>query len=712
MSLRAESPRRWGRGRLALGAVAAAALGALALPVTAAATTTSSGVTWSADSAPFPADAVAGGGGGFSRLACPATGWCVAVGEYNSASAANLPAEGMIVDEVNGTFHSLPAPLPADASTYDPQVVVRDVACAGVGACVAVGSYTDATGGTELFADSLIAGSWTPATLPLPADASLAAGGAAAAAVSCPSASGCVVVGWYDTASGATRSLADSGMGTSWSTSTVPVPDDAYTGNTCVTQPSGATACLAQQDQLWSVSCPAAGACTAVGTYATGLTEAPTGYWVPQEESFAASLDANSWTAAALPLPPGANLDPTVGQVGVGEATSAWPAWTVSCPQSGWCAVSGNYYAGTDPVPADLLDVLAGGSWTSQAAPLPADAATSGFFDDWLTLACSSADTCTAVGAYPATSGVDHTFLDTLSAGGWASQSAPAPAGAGSTFPTSVACPADGDCVVSGVESANRDVFFDSEVSGGWSAAAAPLPGIDLAHGPTVTGTDVSCPGAGGCAAGVTAYDPVTGRSTLFVDTDPALAASTTSLSLSPAEPVDGQPATLSATVTGAEAQPGGTVTFSEGLEGLCSAPVVAGGATCSVAAWPPGAGEVTAAYDGDGVLAPSAATVTVPFVVATTSLPAATRGVPYAVTLSASTSSGPDGWKLAAASNPLPKGLSLASDGTITGVPGASDVLGSHTFDVVVTSTEVPAAGGFPSMVTASYRETLVIGS
>lgn len=714
-------PDRSGRGPSGgLGRVVAAALGAglvaalcsLAVPGAAVATTTASGVTWSADQAPFPTDAVPGGGGGFTRMACPATGWCVAVGEYNSGAAANEPTEGMIVADVDGTFASQTAPLPADASTFDPQVLVSDVACAGVGACVVVGSYTDASGGTELFADTLTAGTWTPATLPLPADASLAAGGAAATAVSCPDAGGCVVVGWYDTTTGTTRSVVDTGTGTAWSAASVPVPSDAYTGDTCVTQPSGATACLAQLDQLWSISCPTADACTAVGTYTAGVIQATTGYWVPEDQGFAASFDGTGWTATALPLPSDANADPTVNQVGVGEAVSAWPAWTVSCPQSGWCAVSGDYYTGTDPVPADLLDVLAGGSWSAEAAPLPADAVTSPFDDTWLTLACSSAGTCTATGAYPAAGQVDNTFLDTLTGGTWTSATAPTPAGAGSTFPTSVACPADGDCVVTGVESANRDVFFDAEVAGTWSAAGAPLPGVNVTHHPIVTGTDVSCPGAGGCAAGVTAYDPVTQHSTLFVETDPSLASSTTTLTVSPVDPVDGQPASLSATVAGAEADPGGTVTFSEGLVPLCDAPVVAGTATCTVAAWPAGSGTVAAAYGGDGVLAPSAVSTTDPFVVVTTSLPTAARGVPYAATLLASASSGADTWKLAAGSNPLPKGLSLGADGTISGVPGATDVLGSHTFDVVVTSTRVPAAGGTATTVKASYRETLVIGS
>ena len=74
------------------------------------------------------------------------------------------------------------------------------------------------------------------------------------------------------------------------------------------------------------------------------------------------------------------------------------------------------------------------------------------------------------------------------------------------------------------------------------------------------------------------------------------------------------------------------------------------------------------------------------PLGVVTTSLPNANVGVSYSSTLSASGGNGPYTW--AVASGSLPSGLSLASNGAITGTPAS---VGTSNFTVQVTDSSTP---------------------
>lgn len=532
-----------------------------------------------------------------SSLSCPAAGWCVSIGNYDSDVTPSLPTEGMILVESSDGFRSVQAPLPADASTSDPFAYLSDVTCPEVGACVVLGTYTSTSSGIEAFVDTLSAGAWSASTLPLPADATGAASNLAFPHVSCASVGNCVAVGSYSATDGSTQSVLETAVAGSWSAQEAPVPDNAYSGT--------------QENQLSDVSCPSTDSCVAVGTYAVSPT---------QSQGFAETLSGGIWSPTELPLPPDANTTPTAGGVGVGS--TSFLGWAVSCPAVGECVVAGHYYStGDETAPdgaeADLLDTLSDGTWTALSAPLPSDAVVpQPLFDDNFTLACSPTGSCVAAGYYavePSGSGVVLGFMDTLSGGTWTSAKAPVPAGItgdGTMYPYAVACPSQGQCVVAGNEGgAGGGAFYENQDGTSWVATQAPVPGVDMDTNPSpsIWLTNLSCPAPGGCTDGLTADS--SGVVTEFLETDPSLPASTTTVDADPADPASGEAVTLSAAVTSGTTSPTGTVTFWSGLVDLCSAAIAGGTASCDVSKWPTETANVGASYSGDATAAPSSAT-------------------------------------------------------------------------------------------------------
>lgn len=91
-----------------------------------------------------------------------------------------------------------------------------------------------------------------------------------------------------------------------------------------------------------------------------------------------------------------------------------------------------------------------------------------------------------------------------------------------------------------------------------------------------------------------------------------------------------------------------------------------------------------------------------VPVSVTTSSLPAATLGIPYAATLLATGGTAPYTW--AVSGGPLPVGLSLSASGTISGTPS---VAGPASFSVQVSDSAVPTAG----VATASFSVSVLGG-
>ncbi len=163
----------------------------------------------------------------FSSISCPAVNECAAVGWYDNAS---YDQEAFEVDLTpSGWATAGQTQLPANSSPY-PRSDLTSVSCAAVGECSAVGWYLGAPGNEGLLLDE-IDGSWQPAEqMAPPPDAALDPQ-VALNSVSCAAAQYCAAVGTYSTSSGL-AALTLNALGAPAVTSVHPtdaVPDEQVT---------------------------------------------------------------------------------------------------------------------------------------------------------------------------------------------------------------------------------------------------------------------------------------------------------------------------------------------------------------------------------------------------------------------------------------------------------------------------------------------------
>jgi hypothetical protein len=546
--------------------VAAAALSVVtALVLVATPRVAGASPSWSAVNPTMPSDAVAGQGVSLLSASCPADGWCVAVGNYMASSGSTYYDAGLIDAQSGGTWSATEAPLPPGASGSDPQAILYAVQCPAVGTCVAVGEYTDSSGATQALVEQLSKGQWTPSELALPGDA-LTSGPSAFAQLSnvvCPASGSCEAYGLYTQGSGGEQALVTSDSGGSWSATALPA-----------TSPT----------TLLSMSCPAVGSCVAAGTTLQGST------WV----GVADTLSGGTWSGTALPLPAGTSS----------AASIADGYLSVTCASVGDCTVAGTTFDGNFE---GLLDTLSGGTWTASPAPLPGgvsspDVQLSG-------LSCADAADCVATGFFTS-SGVEQGLIETLVSGTWNASQAPVPAGTLSTTGIDVldvACPSAGNCVADGQSNAQGTVngLLWNLSGGAWTVTATPLPS-DAGASSDPMFAPFTCPGTGVCLEVGTYVGTASAGREGVVETDPSLAATTTSVS---AQSTSSGELSYSATVTGSS--PTGTVVFSAGLDDLCTA--VISGATASCTGPVPPSKQILGSYSGDGVNAPSWGTAASP---------------------------------------------------------------------------------------------------
>jgi hypothetical protein len=458
-------------GVLALGAVAIGGLVAAA-PSGAVAPTPG----WTAASTPAPTGPDTPGANPnatWASVSCVSAVFCAGAGKYTGTDS-DLPLLGL---EINGTWTTQEAPLPSNA-TGNTTARLTSVSCAAVGWCVAVGFYSDTTGGFSQHAlvETLAGGSWSPLDAPVPPDGQSASPyDALLQTVDCTTVQACVAVGSYN-GTGGQLGLIDTESAGTWTALVAP-------------QPSAAAA--DQQVSVSDVACPALGPCAATGTY-----EAPSSPFPILEPFLLQQSSAGSWSAVGAPLPEGSNTGDNVSNKLSG----------VSCAAA-LCEAVGQVQMGTGQ-DVGLLEQLTNGSWTPTAAPLPPNTGTGGAGLNGVS--CTFDGICTAVGSYNNAVNGGLPLIDTVDGATVTATEGPQPAdtatGSGSAGTLqAVSCLSGTDCAAAGYyrnsTNSGMDAALTLTLSGGvWSAPTiTPPAGAGTGASASSILSSVSCTARGPC---------------------------------------------------------------------------------------------------------------------------------------------------------------------------------------------------------------------
>lgn len=406
----------------------------------------------------------------FYSVSCVSAKSCAAVGEYPTSGSDYAP---MLAVKVGRRWRSAAVSAPALSDgpaagnvPYGPYsgpfppygdrrpLPLEKVSCAQI--CAAVGEYRWGTVHTSVgWRDSteglLVVGSgdgqWASLTAPLPGDANSAGPDGLLRDVSCVGTE-CVAGGSYLDGSGQERALLLTDSNGTWTAAPAPLPANAASTN--------------QDAKVEAISCPAAGKCSAAGSYldsagarqALLLTETG-GTWSAIEGTLPARPPADPgvrFTALSCSQPGECAAvgwdvgDPFGGEslpLAVAERNGIWDAAvnpalpsdaaplatsralggiqysllnTVSCSSPGHCDAGGVYYMkNEDGHP--LLAELNGTTWTGAGLPLPTDALSTTFGDSAQGatvrgISCVDPVGCEGVGAYNGPLGrMDHALI-------------------------------------------------------------------------------------------------------------------------------------------------------------------------------------------------------------------------------------------------------------------------------------------------------------
>src|SRR5437764_1589284 len=468
----------------------------------------------------FPRETSANGIGARSKGTTPSTRKTHALLSVVALACAVLLALAVQSSEAFAASWAtgLEASPPANAGA-NPEIVLSSVSCASAGNCGAVGCYVDSSGHRQGLLLTETAGTWATgveATLPANAGSIPAV---VLGSVSCAAAGNCSAVGYYVDSSGHRQGLLLTETAGTWATGVeATLPANA-----------GSNPAVA----LGSVSCAAAGNCSAIGDYYDSANH---------EQGVLLTESAGTWASGVAASPPAnAGSEPAVS------------LYSVSCAAAGNCGAVGTYHDSSGHEQGLLLSETAGAWAMGVEASLPANAGS----DPGVVLrsvSCPSAGHCGAVGEYNDSSNHRQGLLLTETAGAWAmGGEATLPANAGpnpNVFLYSVSCAAAGNCSAVGYytdSSGNlqgvlldtvRRLTVSKKGSGRGSVTSSPAGincgascshGFDNGRSVTLTARPVrgsgfagwsgACSGRGGCRVKMTADRTVTARFALLPDT-------------------------------------------------------------------------------------------------------------------------------------------------------------------------------------------------
>ncbi|HSN02085.1 MAG TPA: hypothetical protein VLS91_01240 [Acidimicrobiales bacterium] len=372
-------------------------------------------------------------------ISCASAGNCAVVGSYLD-NAGNTDA--LAVNEVNGTWRTATTiTLPNDAGTSNQYALLRSVTCAAPGTCSAVGTYFDAASPVARTLGMTVAevnGVWSAAqsvTLPAGTNATPLV---SLSNLACASAGNCAATGSYLDANNITRGLLVTEVAGTWGAATT------------LLAPANASAYALAQ--VSSLDCPAAGTCSAIGTYETANGRAA-GFTLDERNG--------RWQRAVMMrLPVAATVNPHVFFYGFAG---------VACASAGNCASGGQYRDANGTYQAFVINEVKGVWRDATRVALPAGAS-AGHNGGVVALACPSAGTCRAGAAYLDASGNYQALLLGETGNVWrTSQTVSLPGGATSVGVAggvyALVCTAQNHCVAVGSYLASASTYMGFTVS-------------------------------------------------------------------------------------------------------------------------------------------------------------------------------------------------------------------------------------------------------
>jgi hypothetical protein len=346
------------------------------------------------------------------------------------------------------------APLaPHQGTTGTAFIISGKISCGTPNSCLAVGVNVGKSGSLAQVVVAWNGTAWRSVAVPTPEPTVARIN---LAAVSCTSATACIVVGTYVTlaGAGAERPYALAWNGTSLTpTAAPPVPKNG-----------GLTS-------LTGVSCITTGkSCVAVG----------------ESQGGAGPLLMETWNGAKWTLQTG-----TIP----GGARSTYPG-AVSCHFLTFCVVVGESYSSIAGAPAMLLAGWNGKVFTAMKAAVPVGAATITLND----ISCPSATMCAAAGFSANPSGTSaFGFAEMWDGKSWTADKVAPPKGTTESFLYGVSCRADATCVAVGSAGSSAAtkataLSYDGKT---WTAQTVPGP----AAGTSSDFFGVNCLRANQCVA-------------------------------------------------------------------------------------------------------------------------------------------------------------------------------------------------------------------
>jgi hypothetical protein len=360
-------------------------------------------------------------------VSCWSLGACVAVGYYRDASRNN---QALVVPITNGSVGTgIEVGLPAAAAIGAQDANLTAVDCTAAGMCVAVGYFKDAARNYLPLAVPIANGSpGTSATGLLPTGALSGRQDASLEDVSCAASGPCEAVGYFKPNANNYLPFTESVTGGApANVAPVSVPGNAHNG-------SGG-----DHATLEHVSCWAAGACAAVGSY-----QDTSGNYQELAVSIANSLPQPGVEAA---MPAGAN--PAVG----GGPTLGG----IACQSAADCLAVGFYYDSSQTDYAVAVPLTNGVVGGDASISFPSNTAVNGPYSSLFGVGCPPSGACLATGYYYDTSNEADGLTLTFDGGSvGAGVAAAAPVGAANTgsdaYLDRVACGASGSCLAAGVQ--------------------------------------------------------------------------------------------------------------------------------------------------------------------------------------------------------------------------------------------------------------------